>query len=483
MCRSRVPQDGYESENHPRQQRPHCRRSHSEAWHDTPTHKFKTHCQYDDQNVFDITNKTEDEIRQAAKDLGVEVDNTMGKGKLIDALSNDFDLVCRSTGGANAGHTIVVDGKKYIFHLLPSCLLHEGTEAVIGNGTVISLKDLLEEIQELKDLGLKNILSRVKVSLHAHLLFEYHKAVDAELENRKGDKKIGTTCRGIGPCYGDKISRMGIRVEDLLDEENFREKVKANAAFHKQNLGIEVDVESEIKTALEAKEQLKDIFCDTRVYLSQAGKEKKKILFEGAQAHHLDIDHGTYPFVTSSNVSAGGICTGLGVPPKAIQQIIGIAKAYTTRVGEGPFPTELLDEMGTKLQKNGGEYGSTTGRPRRCGWFDAVVVRNSVEFNGVDSINLTKLDVLTGVGSLKIAKEYWLDDTRIYNVPTTQKANDKLRIEYETLPGWDEDISKVREFSDLPENAQTYVLRLEELCGCPISSIGVGMDRQDLIFR
>ncbi len=406
-----------------------------------------------------------------------------GKGKLIDAFSNHFELVCRSTGGANAGHTIVVDDKKYVFHLMPSCLLHPNTEAIIGNGTVINLTDLVTEVEKLEATGIKNIQSRIKISLHAHLLFEYHKQVDAELENRKGDNKIGTTCRGIGPCYGDKINRMGLRVEDLLDEENFRERIIANAQFHEKNLDITIDIEKEIESVMIAKEKLKELFCDTRLYLSQARKEGRKILYEGAQAHHLDIDHGTYPYVTSSNVSAGGICTGLGVPPKAIEEIIGIAKAYTTRVGEGPFPTELEDELGDQIRAQGHEYGATTGRPRRCGWFDAVVVRNAVEFNGIDSLNLTKLDVLTGVTELKIATEYWLDDTRIYNVPTTQKANDKLSIKYETLPGWAEDISNVRDFSELPLNAQKYVTRIEELSGCPVSSIGVGADRQALIFR
>ena len=406
-----------------------------------------------------------------------------GKGKIIDALSEHYEIICRSAGGSNAGHTIVVDGTKYIFHLLPSCLLHPNTEAVIGNGTVVNLPDLQKEMQSLRASGITNILPRIKLSLHAHLLFEYHKQVDKELENRKGDKKIGTTCKGIGPCYGDKINRMGIRVEDLLDEELFTEKVRANAKFHATNLNIEIDPESEIKQLLSLKNELKEIFCDTAHYLIKAIKEKRKILFEGAQAHHLDIDHGTYPYVTSSNVSAGGICTGLGVPPKAIEEIIGIAKAYTSRVGEGPFPTELLGNLGDEIREIGGEYGSTTGRPRRCGWFDAVVVRNAVEFNGIDSLNLTKLDVLTGQKEIKVATEYKLDGKQIYNIPSTPKALKNLEVVYETLPGWEEDISGMKNFEELPENAQKYVLRLEALCNCPISSIGVGMDRTDLIFR
>ena len=405
-----------------------------------------------------------------------------GKGKLVDSISNYFDLICRSAGGANAGHTIYVDGKKFVFHLLPSGLLHPKTIGIIGNGTVISLSDLMKELQELKEFGL-NLEGRVKISLGAHLLFDYHKKVDAKLEEMKGKNKIGTTCKGIGPCYEDKISRRGIRCEDLLDKDLLLEKITANCEFHSKTLGLELDPQAEFEQILKVLDDIKPFLTDTRIILLDARKEGKKILFEGAQAHHLDIDHGTYPFVTSSNVSSGGICTGLGFPPKKITGLIGIAKAYTTRVGEGPFPTELNDDIGEFLQKNGGEFGATTGRPRRCGWFDAVVVRNSVEFNGLDSINLTKLDVLTGVEEIKVATQYFLDDTEIHTVPTTRKANNKLKIKYETFPGWTEDLSGIQNFDDLPKNAQDYVLALEKLIKCPINVIGTGMDRLDLIFR
>ena len=406
-----------------------------------------------------------------------------GKGKLVDAVSTQFDYICRSTGGANAGHTIYTNGKKFVFNLLPSGLLHESTVGVIGNGTVIDPVSLRAEVAQLEESGLENVLERVKISLHAHLLFDYHKAIDAELERRKGKDKIGTTCKGIGPCYEDKIARRGIRCEDLLDTELLKEKIEANCKFHSETLNIELDPEAEFEKIMSVRDEIKPLLCDTRILLLDADRNGKKILFEGAQAHHLDIDHGTYPFVTSSNVSAGGICTGLGMPPKKISTLIGITKAYTTRVGSGPFPTELNDAFGDEIREKGGEYGAVTKRPRRCGWFDAVVVRNAVEFNGLDCINLTKLDVLTGVKEIKVATQYFLDGQEIRTIPTTRKAFAKLEIKYETFQGWEEDISAARSFDDLPANAQKYVAALEEMVKCPMSVIGVGMDREDLIYR
>ncbi len=405
-----------------------------------------------------------------------------GKGKLVDAMSEHFDLICRSTGGANAGHTIVTNGKKYVFHLLPSGLLHSNTIGVVGNGCVVDLVDLVEEIDSLESLGLQ-VFDRVKISLRAHLLFQYHKAVDAEIENRKGAAKIGTTHRGIGPAYEDKIARIGIRAEDLLDIDLLKEKIATNCKFHAQNLGVICDEVAEFERLMSVREKIKPLLTDTSKYLRDAIGDGKKILFEGAQAHHLDIDHGTYPFVTSSNVSVGGIFTGLGVSPKSLHHIIGIAKAYTTRVGMGPFPTELTDEFGNQLRENGGEYGATTGRPRRCGWFDAVVVKNTVDINGVDSINLTKLDVLSGVKTLKIATQYFLDGQEIFNIPTTKKHSKNLEIKYLEMPGWTASLSGIKQFEDLPKEAQQYVLKIESLIGCKVSSIGVGMDRTDLIFR
>ncbi len=405
-----------------------------------------------------------------------------GKGKLVDAIAGKFDLICRSSGGANAGHTIVVDGKKYIFHLLPSGMLHEHITGVIGNGTVISPSDLVEELDTLAESGL-NVADRTKVSFRAHMILNYHKKIDAELEKRKGDNKIGTTCRGIGPSYSDKIGRIGIRCEDLLDKDLLREKIEANCAFHAKNLQIDLDPKAEFEAIESVRERIKPLLCDTRYFLHQSVKDEKRILFEGAQAHHLDIDHGTYPFVTSSSITAGGICTGLGFPPKKISSLIGIAKAYTTRVGEGPFPTELTDEHGEFLQKNGHEFGATTGRPRRCGWFDAVAVKEAVEINALDAINLTKLDVLSGMKEIKVATAYTLDDHPLRSVPTTRKANQKLKITYETFPGWSESLSGLKSFEDLPPAAQNYVQALEKHIKCPIRFIGTGAERTDLIFR
>ena len=406
-----------------------------------------------------------------------------GKGKLVDAMSGHFDFICRSTGGANAGHTIYNEGKKYVFHLFPSGLLHPNTTGVIGNGTVVDPVDLIEEIKNLEAGGITNVRPRVKISLHAHLVFGYHQAIDAEHERRKGKNKIGTTVRGIGPTYSDKISRRGIRCEDLLDTDLLKEKIEANVKFHSETLGLELDAQDEFDRVMAVREDIKPLLADTRIVLQQALRDGKRILFEGAQAHHLDIDHGTYPFVTSSNVSSGGICTGLGFPARKITGLVGIAKAYTTRVGSGPFPTELDDDLGESIRKSGGEFGATTGRPRRCGWFDAVVVRNAVEFNGLDCLNLTKLDVLSGLKEIKVATHYHLDGKEIHTVPTTRKANEKLEITYITLPGWEEDLSGIKDFTELPENARNYVTTLEELVRCPIRSIGVGMDRHDLIFK
>ena len=405
-----------------------------------------------------------------------------GKGKLVDAISNSFDIVARSAGGANAGHTIVVDGKQFIFHSLPSSMLHPQVTAVIGNRTVVHIPGLIQEIENLESSGL-SVKDRIKLSLSAHLIFDYHKQIDQELERRKGDKKIGTTGRGIGPAYTDKISRMGIRCEDLLDETLLQEKLKKNCDFHSKNLGIKLNAEKEFKQLKPHIHRIKPFLCNTQKFLQDAHKNGKKILFEGAQGHHLDIDHGTYPFVTSSNTSVGGMCTGLGIGPKIISSIIGITKAYTTRVGEGPFPSELLNKQGDFLRKAGHEFGSTTGRPRRCGWFDTLVVKNAILSSSIDFINLTKLDVLSGMKELKVATQYFLDETEIFSVPTTRKAQKKLRIEYKTLPGWTEDISTIRTFENLPKNAQDYILFLEKTLEIPIKCIGVGADRNALIWR
>lgn len=405
-----------------------------------------------------------------------------GKGKLVDALTPAFDIVCRSAGGANAGHTIVVDGKTYIFHALPSCMLHANVISVIGNGTVLHIKDLMEEIKNLESQGLE-VAHRIKISLSAHLIFDYHKKIDQELEKRKGDRKIGTTGRGIGPCYTDKVSRMGIRCEDLLDRELLQEKIQYNCQWHEKNFGIKLDASAEYETIAPFIEDIKPLLCDTSKYLGDMAKSGKKIMFEGAQGHQLDLDHGTYPFVTSSSTMIGGITTGLGIGPKHISSVIGITKAYTTRVGEGPFPSELTDEVGEQIRKAGHEFGATTGRPRRCGWFDAVVVKNAIRCNSINSLNLTKLDVLSGMKEIKIVTHYHLDDHEIFNVPTTRKANAKLKTSTITLPGWQQDIASIKNFEDLPPQAQTYIQTLEEILETPINCIGVGADRKALIWK
>lgn len=405
-----------------------------------------------------------------------------GKGKFVDAISSHFDIICRSSGGANAGHTIVVDGQKHVFHLLPSGMLHPNTIGLVGNGTVVSLPDLHEEIERLERNGL-SVKNRVKISLRAHIICHYHKLIDQELERRKGADKIGTTCRGIGPAYTDKISRIGIRCEDLLDKELLKEKIERNCAFHSQNLNIELDPIDEMNRILKVRDYIKPLLCDTSHYLREQSRAGKRILFEGAQAHHLDIDHGTYPFVTSSSICSGGISTGLGIAPKQITGMVGIAKAYTTRVGSGPFPTELKDSIGEELRAQGHEFGATTGRPRRCGWFDVVATKEAIEINGIDMINLTKLDVLTGFKEIKVATKYSIQGKEITSVPTTRNGNDELEIEYVTLPGWNESLEEAKSFAELPKNAQEYVFYLEKALQTPIRIIGVGVDRQHLIYR
>jgi len=405
-----------------------------------------------------------------------------GKGKFIDALSSQFDVICRSAGGANAGHTVYAEEKKYIFHLLPSGLLHPNTTGIIGNGCVVDVNALVEEIETLQIQGL-NLENRIKLSLRSHLILEYHKKIDQEQERRKGDRKIGTTGRGIGPAYSDKFARIGIRAEDILDKELLREKIEKNVTWHKNLWGIDISASEEYERIMAVREKIKPLLENTGRWLREEISAGKKILFEGAQAHHLDVDYGTYPFVTSASVSAGGIFTGLGVPPMALGEIVGIAKAYTTRVGEGPFPTELNNDLEEKIRKIGREFGATTGRPRRCGWFDAVMVRESIVVNGMTKINLTKLDVLTGLPEVKIAKKYRLDGQEIFTIPTTRKALEKLEIEYETLPGWTEPLGGIRSWDTLPKNAQKYIETVESFLECPISTVGTGVDRNDLIFR
>lgn len=434
------------------------------------------------KNAEDLTNKLGQVIYVAGTQWGDE-----GKGKLVDIMSQKYDIIARAAGGANAGHTICVnkDGKseKYVFHLLPSGVLHEGKMCIIGNGCVIHIPTLLDEIYELKEKGI-DVMHKLLISDRAHIIFDYHKKIDEIQEERKGDKKFGTTKRGIGPAYTDKISRRGIRMVDLLDFNNFAKKFRANAEEKMKLFGIKIDIEEQINIYKDAVELFGPLITDTTEYLDKAYKEGKTILAEGAQGSHLDIDFGTYPYVTSSSTTSGGACTGLGIAPGRMKSVIGIAKAYTTRVGAGPFPTELKEDEGKKLRKQGAEYGATTGRPRRCGWFDAVVVKNAITVSGINSINITKLDVLTGFKTIQIGIAYDLDgENKVSFVPASLEDFEKVQVEYIDMPGWTEDISGVKNFEDLPENAKKYILKLEEILEVPINFIGVGVHRSEMIYR
>lgn len=413
-----------------------------------------------------------------------------GKGKLVDILSEKFDIVARATGGANAGHTIYLNDpenpgkkKKFVFHLIPSGILNQNCVCVIGNGVALHLETMLKELELLKENKV-NTLNRILISDRAHLLFEYHKEIDGIEEEMKGAKKVGTTKRGIGPCYTDKVRRNGIRVHDLFNFEVLEEKYRSNLKIFRKMYGkIDYDVEKELENLKEIAKKIKPMVIDTAYFLDKALKSGQKILLEGANGTLLDIDHGTYPFVTSSNATIGGVLSGTGIGATKLTDAIGIMKAYTTRVGGGPFPTELKDKLGDEIRESGGEYGATTGRPRRCGWFDAVVGKYAVIVNGLTEINLTKLDVLTGLDNLKIAISYKYKGEYIKGFPADTDLIDDFKVEYIELPGWKKDISKVKKFEDLPKAAQKYVQTIEKLIECPISSIGVGVERNDMIFR
>lgn len=413
-----------------------------------------------------------------------------GKGKLIDILSDRFEVIARATGGANAGHTIYIkdpenpgEKKKFIFHLVPSGMLNPNTVCVIGNGVVLNIPTMLEELDFLSQNGISTH-GRLLISDRAHLAFEYHKTIDELQEKLKGKEKVGTTKRGIGPCYTDKIRRNGIRVHDLFDFEKFEHKYLENLEMFRKMYGkFKHNEKEELAQLKEMAKRIKPMIVDSAYYLNTAIQENKKILVEGANGALLDIDHGTYPFVTSSNATIGGVVTGTGIGARHLNQIIGIMKAYTTRVGAGPFPTELEDSVGQMLRDNGGEFGSTTGRPRRCGWFDAVVGKYSATINSLSDINLTKLDVLSGVETLKIATHYKYMGEYLKSFPSCLETLAEVEVEYIEMPGWKEDISKVRKFEDLPKTAQEYVKKIEVLVGCKVTSIGVGVEREDIIFR
>ena len=407
-----------------------------------------------------------------------------GKGKATDLLGSRVDYCVRYQGGNNAGHTVVIGDKKFALHLLPSGILTPEVTPVIGNGVVIDVAVLFEEIDGLEAQGINT--SNLLISANAHLITPYHVTLDKVTERFLGNSKIGTTGRGIGPSYADKISRLGIRVQDLFDEKILRAKIEGSLLSKNQVLvkvfnRRAVTVDEVVESLMEHAERLRPYVADTSLLLNRALDEDKVVLLEGGQGTLLDVDHGTYPFVTSSNPTAGGACAGSGIGPTKITGVVGILKAYTTRVGSGPFPTELLDEDGEKLRTIGGERGVTTGRPRRCGWFDAPIARYATRINGLTDIFLTKLDVLTGWEKIPVCVAYDIDGTRTEELPMTQTEFHHAKPIYEMLPGWSEDISGAKTIEDLPANARAYVKFLEDASGAPISAIGVGQDRNATI--
>ncbi|MBW1869638.1 MAG: adenylosuccinate synthase [Deltaproteobacteria bacterium] len=410
-----------------------------------------------------------------------------GKGKVVDLLTAKLDLVVRFQGGNNAGHTLVVDGKQFIFHIIPSGILYEDKKCLIGNGLVVDPEVLLEEIEGLKKNGILIGPERLSLSEKAHIIMPYHKAIDLAKEAAKGEAKLGTTGRGIGPCYEDKISRTGVRAVDLTEPEVLEEKVRENLKeknfLLEKFLGAEpLEPQPILDSYLAMGEELAPFITDVSVELEQALKSQKSILFEGAQGTHLDIDHGTYPYVTSSNPVAGTACSGAGIGPNQLHHVVGIVKAYTTRVGAGPFVTELEDETGDYIQEKGAEFGATTGRRRRCGWLDLVVVRDSARLNGLNSLAITKLDVLTGLESLKICVGYEIDGERVDQRPASLKKMAACTPLYEEFPGWQDDISGTREVDQLPEEARAYIKAIEDISGIPASIISVGPGRDETII-
>jgi len=409
-----------------------------------------------------------------------------GKGKATDLLGSRVDYVVKFNGGNNAGHTVVIGTEKYALHLLPSGILTPGVTPIIANGVVVDIEVLFEELDALISRGVD--VSKLRVSANAHVITQYHRTVDKVTERFLGKRQIGTTGRGIGPTYADKINRVGIRVQDLFDENILRQKVEG-ALDQKNHLLVKVynrraiSVDEIVDDLLSYAERLRPMVADTALLLHEALTEGKTVLFEGGQATMLDVDHGTYPFVTSSNATSGGAVTGSGIGPNRIDRIIAVVKAYTTRVGAGPFPTELFDESGEFLRANGFEFGTTTGRPRRCGWYDAPVARYTARINGVTDFVLTKLDVLTGLDVIPVCVAYSVDGVRYDEVPVSQSDFHHAKPIFEEFPGWSEDITGARTFEDLPRAAQDYVLAIEKMSGARISAIGVGPGREAIISR
>jgi adenylosuccinate synthase len=410
-----------------------------------------------------------------------------GKGKVVDLFTDEADIVVRFQGGNNAGHTLVVNGDKTILHLVPSGALHPDKLCVIGNGVVVDPEILIEEIQALKARGHLIDDEQLRISEQAHVIMPYHKLIDQARERLRGEGMIGTTGRGIGPAYEDKVARIGIRFVDLLEEETFKEKLRRN--IEEKNIYIQAILKEKALSFSEIhdqyavhRERLKDYVTNTGLLLDQEMRRGKRVLFEGAQGTLLDVDHGTYPYVTSSSTITGGACSGSGVGPQHIQQVIGISKAYTTRVGSGPFPTELDGPEGETLRREGAEFGATTGRSRRCGWFDAVGVRHAVRMNGLTGIALTKLDVLTGFKRIPICTAYRYEGKTIDEFPASSKVMHGAQPVYEEMDGWDVSLDNARKLSDLPAAAQKYVRRIEEVVGTKIILVSVGPGREQTIL-
>lgn len=407
-----------------------------------------------------------------------------GKGKIVDLLSENVDIVARYQGGPNAGHTVVIGDKEYVFHMLPAGILHENVTCVIGNGAVIDPAALMEEIRQITDLGI-SITGRLLISHNAHLIMPYHKLLDKLWE--QGENRIGTTGRGIGPAYIDKFMRTGIKIVDLLDREALCSKLRRNIdeknlLLQKVYASEELDVEKITQEYQEFDEKIDEYVADTVLYLNNALKEGKRILAEGAQGALLDVDHGTYPFVTSSNPTSGGACTGLGIPPTSVRSVIGVVKAYTTRVGGGPFPTELKDELGSKLRELGDEYGATTGRPRRCGWFDAVSTRYAAMVNGIDRIAITKIDVLSHLDEIMICISYEYNGKTLKTFPTDLSSLEKITPVYQSFEGWKTSIADVTEYEELPLNTRRYIEAMAQLTGTKVWIVSVGAQRQKTIM-
>jgi adenylosuccinate synthase len=406
-----------------------------------------------------------------------------GKGKIVDILSEKFEIVARYQGGANAGHTIRIGEEQFILHLIPSGILRENVACVIGNGVVIDPQALLDEIKLLEESGI-NIKGRLFISHNAHLIMPYHKLLDSISE--KGTTKIGTTGRGIGPCYIDKYARKGIRIVDLLDKVELEKKIRENIAEKNNILSKlydheKLNVEEIVDEYLKFDEAIDQYITDVPHYLHTEMEKGKSVLLEGAQGTLLDIDHGTYPFVTSSSPVSGGACTGSGIPPTKIDSVIGIVKAYTTRVGNGPFPTELIDEDGENLRKWGAEFGATTGRPRRCGWFDAFMLKYSAMINSIEEVAITKLDVLSELENIKVCVGYEINGKRLNSFPTDSKKLDQVKPVYETLKGWQKDITDVTSYDDLPQLTKDYLKFMSDFCGFKIRFISVGPKRKQTI--